>query len=339
MAHFYRTAGGWRCQIALKGVRKSSTFTTKAAASAWGAQEEASILAGTASKWPRKTVADTLDKYEREVTINKKSSRAEGFRLRALARDFPDLAAKILSDVTPADLAAWRDARLKLVSPGAVQRDINTLRNVWTVAAKEWGWCAEPSPWRSLRLPGDNPPRDKLIGWREARRILRRCDYRTGQLPTTIMQEVGWAFLIGLRTALRAGEIVGLSGESVDLSRRIVRLDDHKTAQHVGRRSVPLTPHGVRLLRQLHKDGPLFSISTASLDTLFRRVRDQVLLPSINFHDSRAAALTYLSRTMDVLTLSRISGHKNLKTLLESYYRESAEAVAVRLAQPRQQRR
>jgi integrase len=335
MAHIYRTATGWRAQVALRGIRKSATKPTKAAASAWAAQEEAAILAGKQSKWPRKTVADALERYEAEVTVNKKSARAEGFRLGAFARDFPELSAKIISDVTAADLAGWRDARLKLVSPGAVQRDINVLRNVWSVAAKEWGWCADPSPWRSLRMPGDNPPRDKLIGWREARRILRRCDYRTGERPTTTMQEVGWAFLLGLRTAMRAGEIVGLTGESVDLARRVVRLDQHKTMQQVGRRFVPLTPHGLRLLTLMHRPGPLFEISSATLDTLFRRVRDQVLLPGINFHDSRAAALTYLARKVDVLTLSRISGHKNLQTLLKSYYRESAESVAARLAQPR----
>jgi integrase len=335
MAYFKPCAAGTRVQIDKHGVRKSATFPTKAAAKAWATQEEAAILAGKSSRWPRKTVADALEKYEVEVTAHKKSARAEGFRLRAFARDFPELSAKIIGEVVAADLAGWRDARLKLVSPGAVQRDINVLRNVWSVAAKEWGWCADPSPWRSLRMPGDNPPRDKLIGWREARRILRRCDYRTGQRPTTIMQEVGWAFLLGLRTAMRAGELLGLTGESVDLTRRTARLEDHKTAQHVGRRVVPLTPHGVRLLAKIHKPGPLLTISSATLDTLFRRVRDQVLLPSINFHDSRAAALTYLSRRMDVLTLSRISGHKNLQTLLNSYYRESAESVAARLAQPR----
>lgn len=51
-------------------------------------------------------------------------------------------------------------------------------------------------------------------------------------------------------------------------------------------------------------------------------------MDDLHFHDSRADALTRLSRRMDVLRLSKISGHKDLNQLLEAYYRESAADVA-----------
>lgn len=339
MAHLKKTKSGWRAQVDRRGVRDSGNFPTKAAANAWATEVEAEILAGARSKWPRKTVADALNRYDAEVSPTKKSGTFEKHRLLAVQKHFPALASKLISEVKPADLAEWRDKRLTEVTPGSVQRDVNLLRNVWTVAAREWGWCPEPSPWRSLKLPGDNQPRDKLIHWTEARRILRRCGYVSGRPPASGMQEVAWAFLIALRTAMRAGELMGLTGGSVDLTRRVVRLDDHKTVGTVGKRLVPLTPNGVRLLAKIHKPGRLFSISPASLDTLFRRARDQVLIEDITFHDSRAAALTHLSRKVDVLTLSRISGHKDLATLLRAYYRESAEQVAARLALPTHPRR
>lgn len=44
---------------------------------------------------------------------------------------------------------------------------------------------------------------------------------------------------------------------------------------------------------------------------------------------AQAAAL--LSRRMDVLTLARISRHKDLKILMAHYYRESAEQIAARI--------
>jgi integrase len=332
MAYFRKCKAGVRVQIDKMGVRKSATKLNMTAARAWATQEEAEILAGRVSKWPRKTVADALTRYDKEVSPTKPSGEFEKHRLLAFQKNYPALSAKIISDVTPADLAGWRDDRLTKVTPGSVQRDVNLLRNVWTVAAREWQWCPEPSPWKGLRLPGDNPPRDRLIRWQEARRILRRCDYRTGQRPETGMQEVGWAFLIALRTALRAGELMGLTGESLDVARGVVRLDDHKTVAQVGRRLVPLTRHGRRLLAVLARPGRLFALSPASLDTLFRRARDQVMLDGITFHDSRAAALTYLSRKVDVLTLARISGHKDIATLNKHYYRESAEQVAARIA-------
>jgi integrase len=52
------------------------------------------------------------------------------------------------------------------------------------------------------------------------------------------------------------------------------------------------------------------------------------LIDDLTFHDSRAAALTRLSKRMDVLRLSRISGHRDLNQLLKAYYRGTAADVA-----------
>ena len=51
-------------------------------------------------------------------------------------------------------------------------------------------------------------------------------------------------------------------------------------------------------------------------------------MEGIHFHDTRAEALTRLSKKLDALRLAKISGHKDLRILLATYYRESAEDVA-----------
>lgn len=333
MASIYKTSGGWRVQVARKGVRKSRTFQTKAAAEAWALREERAILDGDVSRWPQKTVRDACDKYETEVTPRKRSAVFEVRRLRAFVRDFPELASTIISEVAPADLAAWRDTRLKTITPGSVRRESNLLRHVWTIAAKEWGWCQEPGPWRSIRVPSDNPARSRIATWREIRVLLRRTGYTTGQPPTTPMGEVGWAFLVSLRTGLRASEVLGLHSENVSLQTATLKLPRHKTSGLVGVRSVPLTPQAVRLLGELCRSGPLFRLSSSSLDTLFRKARDQCLITDLHFHDARATALTHLSRKLDPMALARVSGHKDLNLLLNVYYRMSAEDIAKKLAE------
>lgn len=135
MAHITRAAKGWRVQIQRHGIRKSQTFRTKSAAEQWSQREEVAILDGAAARWPRKTVAQALDRYAAEVTPRKQSARAEAIRLQAVQKRYPVLSAMMICEVTAADLAAWRDDRLRTVTPGSVQRDINVLRNVWTVAA------------------------------------------------------------------------------------------------------------------------------------------------------------------------------------------------------------
>ena len=55
------------------------------------------------------------------------------------------------------------------------------------------------------------------------------------------------------------------------------------------------------------------------------------MIKGLTFHDSRAYALTALARKVDVLTLAKISGHRDLRILSNTYYRESAEDIAQRL--------
>lgn len=332
MAHIRKVRGKWKVEIERKGVRATKTFDLKATATAWAAQEEAAILAGQRGQYPAKTVAQALQRYEEEVSVHKPGKRWEELRFGLFVREFPALAAKQLHEVDTSDLNAWRDARLKKITKGSVQREINLLRNVWSIAKDEWKWCGE-SPWKGLRKPGDNPPRSRLPTWREIRTLVRWLGYRTGQRPATKYQEVAWAWMIALRSAMRAGEVMGLTSRSVDLGRRVVRLETHKTKAVVGARDVPLTRGAVRLLAVLMDgaDGSPWTITPASLDALFRKARDATLLQDLHFHDSRAMALTMLARRVDVMTLARISGHRDLSLLLRTYYRETAEQIAARL--------
>lgn len=335
MAYFTQTKTGWRVQIERKGVRDSQSFATKAAARSWATKREAEILDGTADKWPRKTVGQALDRYEAEVTPRKGSARGEVLRLRAFRRDFPDIAAKIISDVDSSDIARWRDAMLKRVKPGTVKRAANSIRNVWTIARKEWRWCGD-SPWTNVKMPADAPERTRVASWREIRAILRRCDYVTHHPPVSGLQNVAWAFLIGLRTGMRASEIIGLQHSSVAGSVATVR---HKMQHLTGRpRQVPLTPRGASLLaalcahaRDCGRDA-LFTIKAASLDAQFRKVTGSLLIKDLHFHDSRGTALTLLARRMDVMDLARVSGHRDIRILQNTYYRATAEDIAARLA-------
>ncbi len=130
---------------------------------------------------------------------------------------------------------------------------------------------------------------------------------------------------------MRAGEILSLGRANLDLNKRIATVA-HKTQHLTGRpRIVPLTRKSARLLRPVAHKEKCFEVSSASLDALFRKARDQMLIKGLHFHDSRAEALTRLSRKVDVMTLAKISGHKDLSILQNTYYRESAEDIAARI--------
>jgi integrase len=329
MAYLRKVKGGWRAEVEKLGVRRSKTFVTKAEAAGWAAAEETAIRDDKTARWPRKTLTDAIKRYRESVSSHKRGERAEGLRFDALEREFPWLVSKQLVEITSDDWARWRDARLKVVTPGAVRRDVNLFRNLFAVARDEWKWIPE-SPFKGFRVPADNASRDRRVAPAEVKALCRWLGYRTGQVEGK-QQQVALAFLLALRTAMRASELLSLSDTTVDLERRVARVP-HKTQHITGKlREVPLSRAAVRLLKARSGRGKFFDLTDKGLDALFRKARDALMIQGLHFHDSRAEALTRLAKRVDVLTLARISGHKDLRMLNEVYYRESSADIAARI--------
>jgi integrase len=108
-----------------------------------------------------------------------------------------------------------------------------------------------------------------------------------------------------------------------DDRRRVVTLDRTKTT---GRVEIPVTRQGAKVLTKSS-----FTVGPNEASTLFSKLCRQVLISGLTFHDSRATALTLLARKVDVMTLARISRHRDLKILLNTYYRETADQIAQRI--------
>lgn len=320
MAYIRKRKGGWRVEVERLGVRQSQTFATKAAGEAWARQVESDLLARKRGALPRYTTLQALQKYAAEVSPKKKGGAWEVKRLAAFGRE--PWAGKLLQDLTATDLAGWRDHRLQGVTAGSVRRDMTVLRSVFKLAIKEWQWI-DVSPLDGLTIPAENKPRTRRIGWREVRRQCRALGYRTGQVATK-QHEVALAFLIGLRTAMRAGEILSLTPGAVDLAGRVAHLVDTKNGDD---RDVPLSRAALRLFGAWHG----WTVDSASLDALFRKARVRAGMSGFTFHDSRRTALTLMAKKIDPMTLAKVSGHKDLNILLNVYYGIDVSAVALKL--------
>lgn len=317
MASISRHKNGWRAQVARQGVRRSKIFPTKQEARDWAARQEHLILNG-ARMAAAQPFADVLERYAREVSPGKRGERWERIRLAKLARD--DLGKVSLRDLTATHLAAWRDRRLREVAPGSVAREMTLLSSVLSVACKEWQIIPH-NPLADVRKPPAPPARDRLPTPDE----IERMRHVAGEDLTTATARAMHAFLFACETAMRAGEIVGLRPGDVDGN--VARLRMTKNGRG---REVPLSSAALALLEALPPADPLFGLSSRQLDSLFRKVRDRAAVADLVFHDSRHLAITNLSRRVDVLTLARMVGHRDLKMLM-TYYNESASDIAGRL--------
>lgn len=336
MAYIRKLKTGYRAEVERLGVRKSQVFPTKAAATAWAAVEEGKILSGKHQEFPDYTLKEAFARYEKSVSSTKRGSHAESLRFAAFIKEFPELSSKPMHSISAEDIGFWRDSRLSSVSPSSVVREAAQLRNVWTVAENEWGWCGS-SPWKKVKLPAKGHARTRKTSWQEVKALVRHMGYVTGKAPVKPQEQVAWAYMIGQHTALRASEIRSLSRSSVNLKQKVITLLSHKTLEREGTRFVPFTSKVVKLLKILDAHAlsqgrdEYFTISAQSLDVLFRKVRDRLLMDDLHFHDSRADALTRLSKRMDVMRLAKISGHRDLNQLFTAYYRESAADIAATL--------
>lgn len=332
MASFTPYENGYRAQIKIGKARDSATFRTLREAKAWASSREAEARAQQLlSPAEIHTVSDAFKRYIRDVSSTKQGEKKESLRLAAFTRDFPHLVAMRLADFKTPQLAEWRDARLKKVSASSVVRDINLLRNVFIIARKEWHWIGH-HPFDGLKIPLEGPPRDKRVDpWKEVRPIVRVLGYVTGKAPETKSQEVALAFLVVLRTAMRPGEVLQLGKATLDIKKRVATVN-HKM-QYVTQkpRKIPLTRHAIRLLTPVANLERCFTVDSESLDALFRKAKGRRQIKGLQFRDARAEALTRLARKVDVLTLSKISGHKDLEMLSRVYYRESEEDIAARI--------
>lgn len=330
MATFRRRAGGWRAEVCRAGVRQSRTFPTKAQAQAWAAEVEADLLAGRGGAVRGdKTLADALDRFLREVSPGRRGHVREKTTLDLWIREHP-LRGYRLDVISGADMADWRDVRLRLVKPGSVLREMTLLRSVFEAARRDWGWIAR-NPMEDVRRPPRPQPRQRRPSEQEITQLCDALGYSEDGALVTQMSRVAVAMLLSIETAMRAGEIVGMTWQHVDLDSRVVLLPRTKNEDS---RKVPLSSRAVVLLERLKglapDDDRVLRVTSANLDALFRKARKRAGIEGLTFHDMRAEALTRLSTKVDVLTLARISGHRDIKMLMV-YYRESVEDIAARL--------
>jgi integrase len=325
MASFRKKGNGWEASVCCKGVRRSRTFDTKTEAAYWAADTEREILNGLAGKIPDKTFGDLLRRYAEDVSPTKRGGLWEIKRIGAFCRD--EITSVKLDGLRTEHFAAWRDRRLRAVSVGTVLREWSLLRHAVSVAINEWGWLKE-NPIKGVKRPAQPLPRDRLITDDELDRLLYALGYDYENTPSTISARVGAALLFAIETAMRAGEICGLHWRDVDLDRRVAMLWQTKNGY---KREVPLSGEAVRILNQLRSDGDsVFDLQSSQIDSLFRKAKKMALIDDLHFHDSRATAITRLAGKVDILTLARISGHRDLR-MLQIYYRETAADIAKRL--------
>lgn len=325
--------GKWNVQVRKRGHSESKTFISKTDARAWALQIEASLEASGHDKYHRgrgKTLSDALDEYGRRVTPTKASKIWETRRIKYLKGEH--IASIPLADIDTPDLAEWVEERLKTVKSSTVNRDLNLLSNVFSKCVSQWRWM-KFNPARELDRPQDPPPRERRISDEEKKRILFVLGYDSG-VPETPRELTGLYFLIALETAMRLGEIHSISEETFLPDLQCVRLLNDKSAKlskSRGRtyRDVAISKKAVELIKLLLQCDIVTKPHNVS--KLFENAVTLAGIDNLTFHDSRHEACTRLAAKVEVMQLAKITGHRDLRYLLNVYYNPTTLELASQL--------
>ncbi|HGM5043029.1 TPA: site-specific integrase [Stenotrophomonas maltophilia] len=201
---------------------------------------------------------------------------------------------------------------------------MNLLQSVFKSCRKDWGWL-DSDPIKDVDRPRAPASRKRRVSQEELDRLTLALGYNGG-VPTKAGHRVALSFMFALETAMRAGEILGLTWEHVGA--KSVTLPITKNGDL---RRVPLTMRAREIIELLPKGADtVFNLDPGTRDVLFRKARDAAQIENLHFHDSRAEAIWRLSKKLDVLELARIIGHRDMRSLL-IYYQTDADDLADRL--------
>ncbi len=232
-----------------------------------------------------------------------------------IANLLPHFGDKLLKDITPALVEAYRQRRLSessrrtpqtLTKPATVNREVACLKTIFNKAVKNGK--AEKNPAHGVNHLKENNERDRILSPEEFTRLLA---HSPAQLKPIIK--------VAYHTAMRQGEILNLTWGQVDLKEGFIRLRPEDTKTNEGR-LVPLNrelmemlqtmPRGLPGVRVFLYQGKAFG---SSFQKAFETARKQAGIEDFTFHDLRHTAINnWRLQGHDFFRIMAVSGHKTM---------------------------
>lgn len=315
----------WRITVTFENKRYSATRDTAKECEHWASIKLLELKTGKVDI--EKGIKPALPfrqlgaNYYQEHGRHMKSARTIMLKIKNLDRIAPKLADKSIYDFKPSDIAEWRNARKKEVKVGTIRNEHAIYSAIFTYAMKEL-FLIESNVWHTVSMPSKEKSRNQRVTPENQQDLLKALGWDGLTTPENTKQYVAWSFSFALETAMRQGEILAM--RKSDLRDGFVHLPDTKNGEP---RNVPLSKEAKRLIALLPNREELIPVSKHICCMAWIRAKNKANLPQINFHDSRHEAITRMVkfRKLPVEVLAKITGHKTIAILINTYYNPDAQ--------------
>jgi len=250
-------------------------------------------------------------RYQKEVK-QKRSWERDLIALNNINKHFGD---KKLSEITIRDIDDYKELRLKHVTPGTVNRELQVLRHLFNQAAS-WDKFFNKNPVSESGLLSLNNQVERILTYEEEQRLL-----------TASPAHLKAILICALNTGMRKGEIITLKWCNVDFDNNLITID-HENNKSKRTKRIPINSTLRQLLLELKlKSGGnehVFLNSNNepytrqdSLNRVFERIKTLAKIKALRFHDLRHTAATrMIENGANIVAVSKILGHSDIKTTM-----------------------
>jgi integrase len=254
---------------------------------------------------------DTLAQWYLELP-EVKAKRSYDKDLMHCARLIAKFGDRLLKDITPAMVEAYKQQRLSDISkrrkptrPATVNREITTFKTIFNKAMKNGK--AERNPAQGIKQLKENNERDRVLTPEEYTRLLAHCPPHLNPI-----------FRLAYHTGMRRGEILTLRWGQVDMKEGFIRLRAEDTKTNEGR-LVPLNGELVEMFKSMPRGLPMAPVFTykgnavSEMKRSFATACKRAGIEGFTFHDLRHTAINnWRLAGHDYFRIMAATGHKTM---------------------------
>jgi integrase len=280
MASIGKRGDKWHVRICRKDhptICKS--FSLLRDAQTWAKNTELKLERGEALGRETVLLSTLLQRYLTSVSPLKKGHKQEVSRINAWLKH--PLASRDAASIKPVEIALYRDQQMKAGKANAsIRIELSLLSAVYKCAKHEWGYALLSNPLADIKRPPPSRGRERRLDEGELDALLAATS------GTTLSSLI----LLAVETAMRAGELLSLRWDNINVEKRTALLPDTKNGE---RRIVPLSSKALQILSTVERTGDsVFSISSSyTISNAFKRATQRVGIIGLRFHDLRHEAV------------------------------------------------
>jgi integrase len=238
------------------------------------------------------------------LAYSKNNKRAWLRDYTSLTHIIPFFDGKSLGDISSWMVEQYKQKRIMVVKPATVNRELTTLKNMFTMAIK-WNQ-AEKNPVKEVKLLRVEEKVERVLSPQEEEKLLGNTAPHLQPIIVT-----------ALNTGLRLGEILSLQWDNVDLNQKVIVVAHSKNGKV---RKIPINKVLFSTLDNLKRENShvFANVKTGknygSVKTAFRAAIRRAGIKHLRFHDLRHTfASRIVLKGVDLTTVAELLGHSSIK--------------------------